>query len=120
MVIKAIKEKDNPADLGTKSLSRDKIRKYMLTIGYIGDYLDQEVQEEMVEVGKVNMKKSFDEKTVTRIIHAVTTAVLMGLSEAAEGLKVKEKIEERAGEGLSWSAVMLIMLMMSVVAVSMM
>ena len=91
----------------------------MLTIGYIGDYLDQEVQEEMVEVGKVNMK-SFDEKTVTRIIHAVTTAVLMGLSEAAEGLKVKEKIEERAGAGLSWSAVMLIMLMMSVVAVSMM
>ena len=49
LVIKAIKGKDNPADLGTRSLSRDKIRKYMVTIGHIGDYLDQEVQEEAVE-----------------------------------------------------------------------
>ena len=40
LVIKAIKGKDKPADLGTKSLSRDKIRKYMVTIGYIGDYLE--------------------------------------------------------------------------------
>ena len=39
-MIKAIKGKDKPADLGTKSLSRDKIRKYMVTIGYIGDYLE--------------------------------------------------------------------------------
>ena len=60
LVIKAIKGKDNPADLGTKSLSRDKIRKYMVTIGYIGDYLYQELQEEAVEVrrSKVSMKKS--------------------------------------------------------------
>ena len=40
-MIKPIKGKDNPADLGTKSLTRDKIRKYMVTIGYVGDYLEE-------------------------------------------------------------------------------
>ena len=49
-MINAIKGKDNTADLGTKSLSRDKIRKYMTTIGYIGDYLDQEVVEGPADV----------------------------------------------------------------------
>ena len=43
LVIKATTGKDNPTDLGTKSLSREKIRKFMTTIGYIGDYPDQEV-----------------------------------------------------------------------------
>ena len=76
------------------------------------------MQEEAVEVRKVNMKKSFDERTVTRTIQAVTTAVLMSLSEASEGLKVKEDCE-RAGEGPMWISVMLMMLMMSVFAVSM-
>ena len=77
------------------------------------------MQEEAVEVRKVNMKKSFDERTVTRTIQAVTTAVLMSLSEASEGLKVKEEDCERAGEGPMWISVMLMMLMMSVFAVSM-
>ena len=113
-MIKAIKGKDKPADLGTKSLSRDKIRKYMVTIGYIGDYLYQELQEEAVEVrrSKVSMKKSFDERTVTRIIQAVATAVLISLSEACKGSKVKEEEGGQAEEGLMWIAVMLMMLMM--------
>ena len=65
LVIKAIKGKGNPADLGIKSLSRDKIRKYMVTIGYIGDYLDQEVQEEEVKVRRASARKrSFDEAKI--------------------------------------------------------
>ena len=64
-MIKAIKGKGNPADLGIKSLSRDKIRKYMVTIGYIGDYLDQEVQEEEVKVRRASARKrSFDEAKI--------------------------------------------------------
>ena len=42
LIIKAIKGKDNPADLGTKSLSKDKIRKYMASLGYVGEFVDQE------------------------------------------------------------------------------
>ena len=60
--IKAIKGKDNPADLGTKSLTRDKIRKYMTTIGCIGKKLDMTEGPEMVE-GDVQMargKKGMD------------------------------------------------------------
>ena len=85
LIIKAIKGKDNPSDLGTKSLTRDKIKKYMVTLGYVGEYLDQEaqeVQEEEVRRASSRSKMSFDEKTVTRMIQAVTTAVLISLAEA--------------------------------------
>ena len=85
LIIKAIKGKENPSDLGTKSLTRDKIKKYMVTLGYVGEYLDQEaqeVQEEEVRRASSRNKMSFDEKTVTRIIQAVTTAVLISLAEA--------------------------------------
>ena len=85
LIIKAIKGKDNPSDLGTKSLTRDKIKKYMVTLGYVGEYLDQEaqeVQEEEVRRASSRSKMSFDEKTVARMIQAVTTAVLISLAEA--------------------------------------
>ena len=51
LIIKAIKGKDNPSDLGTKSLTRDKIKKYMVTLGYVGEYLEQ-VQETTVWVSQ--------------------------------------------------------------------
>ena len=85
LIIKAIKGKDNPSNLGTKSLTRDKIKKYMVTLGYVGEHLDQEaqeVQEEEVRRASSRSKMSFDEKTVTRMIQAVTTAVLISLAEA--------------------------------------
>ena len=86
LIIKAIKGKDNPSDLGTKSLTRDKIKKYMVTLGYVDEYLDQEAQEvqeeEEVRRASSRSKMSFDEKTVTRMIQAVTTAVLISLAEA--------------------------------------
>ena len=91
--IKPIKGKDNPADLGTKPLTRDKIRKYMLTIGYIGDYLDE---GEAVDTGEANVRMAqgrtrVDEGKTQRIIQAVTMAVLIGLGETHE-----EKDERRA------------------------
>ena len=80
------KGKDNPADLGTKSLTRDKIRKYMTTIGYIGEYLDMAEGPGMVggDVRMARGKKGMDEERVRRIIQAVTMAVLVGLGEAVE------------------------------------
>eukprot|EP00439_Symbiodinium_sp_Y106_P041985 s5452_g5.t1 len=57
----------------------------MVTLGYVGEYLDQEaqeVQEEEVRRASSRSKMSFDEKTVTRMIQAVTTAVLISLAEA--------------------------------------
>ena len=62
-------------------------------------------------------KKSFDDRTVTRIIQAVTTAVLISLSEASKGSKLKEEERGQAEEALMWMASMC---MMVVVAVSMM
>ena len=44
VLVKAIKGVDNPADLGTKALSRDKIKKYLKALGYKGDFLDDEEQ----------------------------------------------------------------------------
>ena len=89
--------KNNPANLGTKSLTRDKIRKYMTTICYIGEYLDMVEGQEMVEVeGEVRMARGrrVDEERIRRIIQAVTMAVLVGLGEAVEG-------EERKDQGPS-------------------
>ena len=84
--IKPIKGKDNPADLGTKSLTRDKIRKYMVTIGYVGDDLDEgeAVDTSEAEVRIVQRAGRFEEGRLQRIIQAVTVAVLVGLGEAYE------------------------------------
>ena len=49
VLVKAIKGVDNPADLGTKALSRDKIKKYLKALGYRGDFLDEEEQHKYEE-----------------------------------------------------------------------
>ena len=58
----------------------------MVTLGHVGECLDQEAQEvqeeEEVKRASSRSKMSFDEKTVTRMIQAVTTAVLISLAEA--------------------------------------
>ncbi|CAE7276038.1 unnamed protein product, partial [Symbiodinium sp. KB8] len=100
--IKPIKGKDNPADLGTKSLTRDKIRKYMLTIGYIGDYLEEgePVDDGEVDVRMAQGKRKVDEVRLQRIIQAVTMAVLIGLGEAhKEASKSMPESEDDEGTG---------------------
>ena len=106
-MIKAIKGKDNPADLGTKSRSRDKIRKYMVTIGYIGDYLDQEAQEENIDERRASeRRRRLDEVKISRTVQAVTTAVMISLGEA------KKQEEESQGPMHSVSIALLCMLSM--------
>ena len=77
VLVKAIKGVDNPADLGTKALSRDKIRKYLRTLGYKGDFLDEE--EHQVR----RMKKGM--KTVSVSMIAKIVAVLMSEGICVEG-----------------------------------
>ena len=112
LVIKAIKGKDSPADLGTKSLSRDKIRKYMTTIGYIGDYLDQQLRDRREEVRSMT-HHWMDEVKLERIIPAVTTAVLIGMGEAKA---CQDDEVETVDGGLSWICVASIMLWLCVAA----
>ena len=86
----------------------------MVTLGYVGEYLDQEAQE--VQEGEVRRassrsKMSFDEKTVTRIIQAVTTAVLISLAEG------RKEAEEGLGSAASvWMKCMLCMSLLICVA----
>ena len=56
----------------------------MLTIGYIGDYLEEgePVDNGEVDVRMAQGKRRVDEGRLQRIIQAVTMAVLIGLGEA--------------------------------------
>ena len=114
LIIKAIEGKDNPSDLGTKSLTRDKIKKYMVTLEYVGEYLDEEAkeaQEGEVRRASSRSKMSFDEKTVTRIIQVLTTAVLISLAEG------RREDEEGLGSAASvWTKCMLCMSLLICVA----
>ena len=66
LVIKAIKGKDNPADLGTKSLRTSE------------------------------RKGRFDEAKVSRIIQAASTAILISLGEAKKKRKAKNRCRVEA------------------------
>ena len=77
VLVKAIKGVDNPADLGTKALSRDKIRKCLRTLGYKGDFLDEE--EQQVRRTKNGMK------TVSVSMIAKIVAILMSEGICVEG-----------------------------------
>ena len=80
--IKAIAGKGNPADLGTKSLTKDKIRKYVTCLGYVGNFLDQAEGHVKVQRAITSEQSKFDATQVERIVRLVFTAVLVGLGEA--------------------------------------
>ena len=77
VLVKTIKGVDNPADLGTKALSRDKIRKYLKALEYKGDCLDDE--EQQVRRTKNGMK------TVSVSMIAKIVAILMSEGICVEG-----------------------------------
>ena len=80
----------------------------MLTICYIGDYLDE---GEAVDTGEADVrmaqgKRKVDEGKLQRIIQAVTMAVLIGLGEAHEGVDERsEEDEQRTGPSMCMIAV---------------
>ena len=83
VLVKAIKGVDNPADLGTKALSRDKIKKYLKALGYKGEFLDDE--EQQVRRTKNGMK------TVSVSMIAKIVAILMSEGICVEGAFTVEK-----------------------------
>ena len=79
VIVKPIKGTENPADLGTKALSRDKIRKYMKALGYKGEF----VEEEEPQPRKTAQTKSISVGMIAKIV-----AVLMSEGFSAEAAKV--------------------------------
>ena len=106
LIIKAIKGKDNPADLGTKSLSKDKIRKYMASLGYVGEIVDQEEVTGNGQVRRLNGNgrsgngRKVSEEKLTKIIQAVTMAVLVALGEAKKFSEEEEESGKHEGSTL--------------------
>ena len=80
VLVKAIKGVDNPADLGTKALSRDKIKKYLRALGYRGDFLDEE--EQQARRAATGMK-SISVSMIAKIV-----AILVSEGISVEGTKV--------------------------------
>ena len=93
VLVKAIKGVDNPADLGTKALSRDKIKKYLRALGYRGHFLDEE--EQQARSAATGMKSI----SVSMIAKFVAILVSEGIS--VEGTKVvaEEKSHEISTSG---------------------
>ena len=93
VLVKAIKGVDNPADLGTKALSRDKIKKYLKALGYRGDFLDEE--EQQVRRAAIGIK-SISVSMIAKIV-----AILVSEGISVEGTKVdaEEKSHEISTSG---------------------
>ena len=79
VIVKPIKGTENPADLGTKALSRGKIRKYMKALGHKGEF----VEEEESRPGKTGQTKSISVGMIAKIV-----AVLMSEGFSVEAAKV--------------------------------
>ena len=78
VIVKPIKGTENPADLGTKALSRDKIRKYMKALGYKGEFEEEEPQP----------RKTAQTKSISVGMIAKIVAVLLSEGFSVEAAKV--------------------------------
>ena len=90
VIVKPIKGTENPADLGTKALSQDKIRKYMKALGYKGEF----VEEEEPQPKKTARTKSISVGMIAKIV-----AVLMSEGFSVEAAKVGFKSSTRWTSG---------------------
>ena len=81
VLVKAIKGVDNPADLGTKALSRDKTKKYLKALGYRGDFLDEEEQQVR--------RAATGTKSISVSMIAKIVAILVSEGISVEGTKVE-------------------------------
>ena len=107
VIVKPIKGTENPADLGTKALSRDKIRKYMKALGYKGEF----VEEEESQPRKTAQAKSISVGMIAKIV-----AVSMSEGFSVEAAKVGFK---RSTPWMSGFFLLVIVCMVVVAFVSM-
>ena len=68
VLVKAIKGTENPADLGTKALSRDKIAKYLRILGYRGDFVVEQDEEATSRARKVKTMQTLNVGTIAKIV----------------------------------------------------
>ena len=87
VLVRAIKGVDNPADLGTKALSRDKIKKYLKALGYRGDFVDEE--EHQARRTKTGMS------SISVSIIAKVVAILVSEGISVDGTKVFAEEQDR-------------------------
>ena len=96
VLVKAIKGTENPADLGTKALSKDKIKKYMKALGYRGEF----IEEDEMQTRKVTKMKSISVGMIAKIV-----AVLMSEGFSVEATRIGEVFVESKPwcmSGLYW------------------
>ena len=96
VLVKAIKGTENPADLGTKALSKDKIKKYMRALGYRGEF----IEEDEMQIRKVTKPKSISVGMIAKIV-----AVLMSEGFSVEATIIEEvSVESKSCcvSGLYW------------------
>ena len=96
VLVKAIKGTENPADLGTQALSKDKIKKYMKALGYRGEF----IEEDEMQTRKVTKMKSISVGMIAKIV-----AVLMSEGFSVEATRIGEVFVESKPwcmSGLYW------------------
>ena len=93
VIVQAIKGVDDPADLGTKALSRDKIKKYLKALGYRGDFLDEE--EQQVRRAATGIKSI----SVSMLAKIVAILVSEGISVEGTKVEAEEKSHEISTSG---------------------
>ena len=106
LATKAIAGQDSAADLGTRSLTRDKTGKYMRCLGYVGGLLGSAEDQTKVQRTKADKRSKFHATQIERIVRFVIMAVLVGLGEAlSDGLNdetggvAKERARATPGAG---------------------
>ena len=88
VLVKAIKGTENPADLGTKALSRDKIAKYLRILGYRGDYVVEQDEEPTSKARKVRTMQTVSVGMIAKIIGLL---IAEGI-EVVEGTKIAARM----------------------------
>ena len=108
VLVKAIKGTENPADLGTKALSRDKIAKYLRILGYRGDYVVEQDEEPTSKARKVRTMQMVSVGMIARIIGLLI----------AEGIEVVEGTKISARNMTCFPSVAIIVAVIMVVSVA--
>ena len=91
VLVKAIKGADNPADLGTKALSRDKIKKYLRTLGYRDDFVNEQ---------ETQVRRTSNAKMISIGMMAEIIAILASDEFTVEAAKVGIKHSTSCAVGL--------------------
>ena len=105
--MKAIKGTENPADLGTKALSRDKIAKYLKALGYRGDCVVEQDEEPTSKARKVRTMQTVSVGMIAKIIGLLI----------AEGIEVVEGTKIAARNMTHFPSVAIIVAVIMVVSV---